>query len=244
MPAKPPLAAVRGQVHDGGTAPTEIAMPLTLYAHPFSSYSQKVLVALYENATPFDFAEISADHPRVAAEWMALWPLRRMPVLVDGDRVVAEASIIIEHLGLAHAGPARMIPEDPRDALDVRFMDRIFDLHVQSPMQSIVFAALREPGRPDSPAIAEARSQLDRAYAWLDGHMAGRTWAAGDAFSLADCAAAPALFYADWTHPIGAQHDALRAYRARLLARPSFARAVDEARPYRKLFPLGAPDRD
>jgi glutathione S-transferase len=138
----------------------------------------------------------------------------------------------------------RLLPEDPREALDVRFMDRVFDNYVQTPMQRIVFAALHPPVQAEDPALAQAREMLQAAYAWLDRAMAGRTFAAGEAFSLADCAAAPALFYADWTHPIGDELAHLRAYRARLLARPSVARTVDEARPYRQLFPLGAPDRD
>jgi glutathione S-transferase len=155
-----------------------------------------------------------------------------------------EASIIIEHLALRHSGPSRLIPQDANAALDVRFMDRVFDNYVMTPMQRIVSDRMRAPERRDSQAVVEARALLDTTYGWLDERMAGREWAAGDAFSLADCAAAPALFYADWTHPIADELRQARAYRNRLLSRPSFARAVDEARPYRPLFPLGAPDRD
>jgi glutathione S-transferase len=219
-------------------------MTLRLYAHPFSSYCQKVLVALYENGTPFEFRMLAPDDERVAEELEALWPLRRFPVLVDDGRTVAEASIIIEHLGLRHPGPVRLIPQDPQAALDVRFMDRFFDNYVSTPQQKIVFDAIRPADVRDPHGVAEARSMLDTAYAWLDDAMAGREWAAGEAFSLADCAAAPALFYADWTHRIGERFANVHAYRRRLLQRPSFARAVDEARPYRPLFPLGAPDRD
>jgi len=129
-------------------------------------------------------------------------------------------------------------------ALDVRFMDRFFDLHVMSPVQHAVGGALSGDPAKRTEALASATEKLDLAYAWLEERLAGKTWAAGDDFTLADCAAAPSLFYADWTHPIPADYPALRAYRARLLERPSFARAVDEARPYRPLFPLGAPDRD
>jgi glutathione S-transferase len=214
----------------------------TLYAHPFSSYCQKVLVALYENATPFALrmlGEAEAD-----AEHAALWPLKRMPVLVDDGRTVLESSIIVEHLGLHHPGPVRLLPEDPREALGVRLMDRFFDNYVQTPMQKIVFDSFRTPESRDCPGVADARAMLETAYRWLDGKMAGRQWAAGDVFSLADCGAGPALFYADWTHEIAGAFANVRAYRGRLLARPSFARAVDEARPYRPLFPLGAPDRD
>ena len=219
-------------------------MALSLFAHPFSSYCQKALVALYENGTPFEWRLLAPGDEQVAAEHAALWPLRRMPVLVDDGRAVVEASIIIEHLGLEHPGPVRLIPADPRAALAVRMMDRFFDNYVMTPMQRIVLDAIRAPAQRDPHGVAEARALLDTAYTWLDGVMAGREWAAHDTFSLADCAAAPALFYADWAHPIGEALAHVRAYRRRLLARPSVARAVDEARPYRPYFPLGAPDRD
>jgi glutathione S-transferase len=219
-------------------------MTLTLYAHPFSSYCQKALIALYENATPFAFRMLGPGDAPAAAELAALWPLKRFPVLVDAGRTVVEASIIIEHLGLHHPGPVRLVPEAPRAALGVRMMDRFFDNYVMTPMQKIVLDGIRAAADRDRQGVAEARALLETAYRWLDGAMAGRDWAAGDGFSLADCAAAPALFYADWTHPIAETFANVRAYRRRLLARPSFARPVDEARPYRPLFPLGAPDRD
>jgi glutathione S-transferase len=219
-------------------------MSMKLYAHPFSSYCQKVLSALYENDTPFELRMLAPDDKQAAAEHEALWPLKRIPVLVDEGRTVVEASIIIEHLGLHHPGPVRLISEDPRAALDVRMMDRFFDNYIMTPMQKIVFDSIRAAESRDRQGVAEARAMLDTAYRWLDNAMTGRQWAAGDAFSLADCAAAPALFYADWVHPIGEASSNVHAYRRRLLARPSFARAVDEARPYRPFFPLGAPDRD
>ena len=214
----------------------------TWFAHPFSSYCQKVLVALYENDTPFDYRVLeSAQDMR---ELEALWPLKRFPVLRDGERTFAEASIIVEHLDLHHAGPAPMLPADRGAALEVRFMDRFFDNYVSTPQQKIVFDRIRPESVRDAHGVAEARAMLETAYAWLDAHMATREWAVGDAFSLADCGAAPFLFYADWTHPIGEAFAHVKAYRRRLLARPSFARAVEEARPYRHYFPLGAPDRD
>lgn len=219
-------------------------MSLQLYAHPFSSYCWKVEIALYENATPFELRLLSPEHPEIGAEFAALWPLQRMPLLVDAGRAVMEATIIIEHLDLHHPGPVRMLPADPAAALEVRMLDRCFDNYVMTPMQKIVGDRLRPETDRDPFGVAEARQLLERAYAWLDGRLAGREWAAGDRFSLADCAAAPALFYADWSHPIDARFTEVRAYRARLLARPSVARAVDEARPYRPFFPLGAPDRD
>lgn len=219
-------------------------MPITLYAHPFSSYCQKVLIALYENGTPFDFRILGPEDPAAGEELAGLWPMKRFPVLVDRGRTVIESSIIIEHLTLHHPGPVRLIPEDPQTALDVRFLDRFFDNYVMTPQQKPVFDALRPEGERDPRGVADARAMLETAYGWLETHMKDREWAAGDAFSLADCAAAPALFYADWTHAIDGRFPAVKAYRARLNARPSFARAIDGGRPYRVLFPLGAPDRD
>ncbi len=219
-------------------------MSLKLYAHPFSSYCQKALIALYENDTPFQFRMLAPDSAQAMAELEALWPFKKFPVLVDGDRTVAEATVIIEYLGLRHPGLVRLIPQDPIAALEVRFMDRFFDNFISTPQQKIVGDSLREPGKRDPQGVDDARAMLDTAYRWLDRTMADRKWATGDTFSLADCAAAPFLFYADWTHRIGDAFANVRAYRQRLLERPSFARAVDEAPPYRPLFPLGAPDRD
>src|SRR5688572_11622367 len=218
-------------------------MALKLYAHPFSSYCQKVLIPLYENGTPFELRTLTFGDEQAVAELASLWPLKRMPLLVDAGRPVMEATIIVEHLDLHHPGPVRMLPADPHAALDVRFMDRFFDNYVMTPMQRIVFDGIRPEGERDPRGVADARAMLDTAYRWLDGRMAEREWAAGG-FGLADAAAAPSLFYADWVHPIPEMCRHVHAYRRRLLARPSFARAVDEARPYRALFPLGAPDRD
>lgn len=219
-------------------------MALALYGHPFSSYTQKALIALYENDTPFDFRCISPETPEHSAEWLRRWPLRKFPLLVDGERSIVETSIIIEYLQLVHPGPTRLLPADPRAALDVRFLDRFFDLHVMDPMQFAVASALKQIPLKSEEGLALAQERLERAYAWLEGRLAGRTWANGTQFTLADCAAAPSLFYADWTHRISETFPVLRAYRARLLARPSFARAVEEARPFRSYFPLGAPARD
>lgn len=219
-------------------------MTLQLFAHPFSSYCQKVLVALYENATPFTLRMVGPDQPDNTAELATLWPLAKFPLLSDGDRTVMEASTIIEYLQTAYPGDTPMIPGDSDAALEVRMMDRIFDNYVMTPQQKIVSDAMRPADARDPAGLVDAKAMLDTIYIWLDGRMQLRTWAAGDAFSLADCGAAPALFYADWSYPIPPELTALHAYRARLLARPSFARAVDEARPYRFFFPLGAPDRD
>ncbi|MDX1550097.1 MAG: glutathione S-transferase family protein [Lysobacter spongiicola] len=213
-----------------------------LYAHPFSSYCQKALVALYENDTPFDYRNL--EDAQANEELGQLWPMRRFPVLVDGDRTVIEATCIIEYLGLHHPGPVKLIPTDPDAALQVRMLDRFFDNYISTPQQKFTFDRLRPEDKRDPAGVEDAGRMLETAYAWLDRHMATRQWAAGEAFSLADCGAAPFLFYADWTHPIDPAFTHVRAYRERLLARPSFKRAVDEARPYRSYFPLGAPDRD
>ena len=219
-------------------------LPLQLFAHPFSSYCQKALIALYENDTPFEFRMLGPDESSTMTEFAEIWPIKRFPVLVDNGKEVIESTVIIEYLDRRYPGAVRFIPADAEAALDARFMDRIFDNYVMTPQMKIVFNAIRPPENRDPYGVAEARTLLETAYAWLDMRMAGREWAASDTFSVADCAAAPALFYADWTHRIPESCVHLHAYRRRLLARPSFARAVDEARPYRPLFPLGAPDRD
>lgn len=213
-----------------------------LYAHPFSSYSQKALVAFYEHDAPFDYRNL--EDPDAQAELAALWPMRRFPVLVHDGHTILEATCVVDYVDQHFRGDRpRLIPEEHDAALQVRMLDRFFDNYVSTPQQKVVFDALRPEGDRDAHGVAEARAMLETAYAWLERHMAGREWAAGD-FSLADCAAAPFLFYADWTHRIPDACVNVRAYRARLLARPSVMRAVDEARPFRAYFPLGAPDRD
>ena len=212
-------------------------MPPILYAHPFSSYCQKVLVALYENGTGFELRHL--EQPPHMEELAALWPMKRFPVLLDRGCTVIEASTIIEYLQLHYPGARPLIPSDAQAALEVRVLDRFFDNYISTPQQKCVADALRPADARDPLGVCDARAMLDTAYAWLDAHLEGRTWAAGDDFSLADCGAAPFLFYAHCTHAIAARFPRVLAYRARLLARPSFARAVDEARPYRPYFPLG-----
>jgi glutathione S-transferase len=219
-------------------------MSLKLYAHPFSSYCQKVLIALYENNTPFDYQQVNHDDEKMTAELESLWPFKRFPVLVDNGKTYIESTIIIEYLDQHYPGNVHLIPADMDVALDARFMDRFFDNYIMTPMQRLVFDAIRPQDQRDAYGVKEAKRQLDIAYAWLDKVMAKREWATGTQFGLADCAAAPSLFYADWAYPIATQFQHVIAYRKRLLARSSFARAVDEARPYRQFFPLGAPNRD
>ena len=217
-------------------------MSLTLYSHPLSSYCQKVLIALRENEIPFTYRHL--EEPGAEQERAALWPMGRFPVLVDDGRTIAESSIIIEYLDRRYPGPVRLLPDDRDAALEIRFMDRFFDNYVMTAMQAPVSEALRPESTRMEEVMARTRQALDTAYAWLEERLSGRTWAAGGSFTMADCAAAPSLFYADWVHQIGPDFPRLRTYRSRLLARPSFARAVEEGRPYRSYFPLGAPDRD
>lgn len=219
-------------------------MGLSLYSHPFAAYCWKVLIPLYGSSTAFEYKMLTPEAPQNGAELAQLWPIGTFPVLVDGERRIIESSVIIEYLDLYHPGPTPMVPRDPDRALDVRFLDRFFDNCVMTPTQRIVADFMRPLETRDARTVADAKALLDKAYAWLDASIAGRTWAAGDDFSMADCAAAPSLFYADWVHPIADTWEHACAYRARLLAYPSVSRAVDEARPYRHLFPPGAPDRD
>ncbi|MGZ8997650.1 MAG: glutathione S-transferase family protein [Allosphingosinicella sp.] len=216
-------------------------MALTLYSHPFSSYCQKVLMALWENDLPFEYRHL--EHPGAAEELAAIWPLRKFPVLVDDGKTIVETSIIIEYLDQKHAGAVRFLPAG-NAALEVRFMDRFFDNYVMDAMSRPVLEALKGEGARTEEALSQAKVALDTAYAFLEDRLSNRKWAAGDDFTMADCAAAPSLFYADWVHQIAPSFPRLRDYRAQLLSRPSFARAVEEARPYRSYFPLGAPDRD
>jgi glutathione S-transferase len=212
-------------------------MALTFYGHPLSSYCQKVLVALYEHGIPFEWKLLSQETPQNGAEFAGLWPLLHMPVLTDGDRVLRESTIIIEYLDLKFAKGSRLIPQDASRALDVRFFDRVFDNYVMARMQTIVAERLRPSEARDPFGVARARERLDLAYGWLDGVLQDG-WLAGDAFSMADCAAAPALFYADKVQPLGGRFPKVAAYLERLEARVSNARVRDEARPYWHLFPF------
>ena len=214
-------------------------MSVELFGHPFSSYTWKALIALYEADTPFAFRVIGPDEPENAAALASHWPSGKFPVLVDEGLVLPEASIIVEHVA------PHLVPAGREAEREVRLLDRIFDLHVMANVQAVVAEHLPfVTPVPDPARVARALSALDTIYPWLDSRLAGRRWAAQEDFTLADCAAAPALFYADWVQEIPDRLSTLRAYRARALARPSVQRVVDEARPYRSLFPLGAPDRD
>jgi len=208
-----------------------------LYGHPFSSYTWKALIPFYETGAAFSFRDVSGtEHPENEAVLLRHWPLGKFPILVDGDEAIIEASIIVEHVA------PHLVPADSDAAREVRMLDRIFDNYVMNVSTQVVLAAIRQ--KDVEAARAEAATALDKIYGWLDTRLAGRAWAAGEKFTLADCAGAPSLFYADWVHEIAPDFAKLRDYRRRVLARPSVARCVDEARPYRHYFPLGAPDRD
>lgn len=217
---------------------------IALYGHPFSSYTWKALIALYERDVPFDFRVVEPGQPANAAFVAAHQPGGQFPVLEDDGRVVMESNAVVEYVDRTAPGGPRLLPADPMAAIEARQMADVFDDYVSGPMQRVVADALRPEAERDPEFVAAAHAGLARSYAWLDAWMADREWAACDAFTLADIAAAPALFYADWVQRIPDRHVALRSYRARLLARPSVARAVEGGRPFRPYFPLGAPDRD
>ena len=214
-------------------------MSLKLYFHPLSSFCQKVLVALYENGTPFEPRVVDLFNAAEAAALKKIWPIGKFPVLRDEamDRTVPESSIIIEYLDRHYPGGTRFLPADPDLARQTRMRDRFFDLYLQLPMQKIVIDRLRPPGKNDAFGVEQARTQLQTALGMVDRDMAANTWAMGDTFGMADCAAAPALYYANLVAPFGSTHKHAAAYLDRLLHRPSFARAVKEAEPHLALFP-------
>ena len=211
---------------------------LTLHYHPLSSYCHKVLIAVDALGIDVEKRLLNLGDPEERAAHLALWPTGKMPLLVDRLRPVPESSIIIEYLQRHHAASGRtLIPEDPDVALDVRLWDRLFDLQVMTPMQALTADLLRPEGGRDARGVAKAREGLSSAYAFIDRHLEGRTWVAGNAFSMADCAAAPALFYAVTYVPLPAQHVQLAAYFERLMDHPSVAATIDATRPWFKFYP-------
>lgn len=212
-------------------------MALTLYFHPLSSCCHKVLVALYELGTPFEPHFLNLGDERQRADFLALWPTGKMPLLVDGDRVVPETSFIIEHLARHHAPPGQQLLPDGDAGVEIRLMDRLSDLYVMQPLQAIVGDRLRAEADRDPIAVDKARATLGMAYGLIEQRLADRTWLAGEHFSLADCAAAPALFYASTLVPLPAEHRRLADYFERLMQRPSVARVIEEAQPYFQFYP-------
>ena len=215
-------------------------MSLTLYFHPLASFCHKALIAFYENDTPFEPVIVDLSDATSSAAFRAVWPMAKMPVLRDErrERTVAEATIIIEYPDTTYPGPTRFLPTDPDQAWQTRMWDRFYDHYIQEPMQKIVTDRLRPAGRNDAYGVQQAQAQLRQAYAQIEREAEAKTWMMGDAFTLADCAAAPALFYANTVVPFGEAEGRLKAYLDRLMARPSFARVLDEAQPYFALFPL------
>jgi glutathione S-transferase len=217
-------------------------MLLTLHYHPLSSFCWKVLIALYENDTPFTPNLVDLGNASERAALLKLWPIGKFPVLRDDatDRTIPETSIIIEYLDQQYPGRTRFIPADGKQALQTRLRDRFYDLYVHLPMQKIVGDRLRPQDRKDPHGVEEARARLQSCYGMIDKEVASKTWAMGDAFTLADCAAAPALFYANKLMPFGYTHKNVATYFDRLQARPSFARVLREAEPYFAMFPQEA----
>lgn len=214
-------------------------MSLTLHFHPLSSFCWKALVGLYENATPFTPLLVDLGDAAAREAFSAVWPLAKFPVLVDASRgeIVPESSVILDYLDRRYPGPVRFTPADEDAAWRTRLWDRVFDNYIHLPMQRIVADRLRPPSQGDAVGVADARTQITKAYALVETRMAGRRWAVGEDFGLADCAACPALFYGDRVVPLGSAFPRTLAYLERLRARPSFARVLSEAEPYFKFFP-------
>ena len=225
-------------------------MTLQLHGHPFSSYTWKALIPLYANVTPFEFKGMAGDRPLSEQLPGKAHPGGHIPVLVDGDTVVVEATSIVEHLAVHHPGPAPLIPADPAEAVVARMIDRVFDNYVMGNMQRVVAAHFISRDKPElgltetpnQAEIAAGRARLRQAYAWLEQWLSKNTLPPH--VSLVTCAAAPSLFYADWIERISSDCPRLRRLRAELLELPAVSRCVEDARPYREFFPLGAPDRD
>jgi glutathione S-transferase len=213
-------------------------MALVLHHHPLSSHCWKVQIALYENGTPFEARIVNLGDPDARAAFAALWPTAKIPLLVDGDRVVPETSVQIEYLDRRHPGAVRLLPDDFDAQLEVRLWDRLFDCYVMDPMQRYVAQHLRPDGQRDALALQAATDALGRAYDLVESRMGEHDWAAGESFSMADCAAAPALFYAATIRPFAGTHPRLAAYFERLMARPSVKRCIVEARPVFQYYPL------
>ncbi|TAT84166.1 glutathione S-transferase family protein [Rhizobium ruizarguesonis] len=214
-------------------------MSLVLYGHPLASFCHKVLIALYENGTPFEDRIVDLSSEESRADLFRFWPIGKMPLLRDEarDSTIPETSIIIEYLEQYYPGPIRLLPLEIDRALQVRLWDRFFDLYVQTPMQTLVSNHMRPEGTADEREVEAAKATLATAYSMIEKQLADKPWISGDGFTMADCAAAPALFYAETLIPFSQEQPNLRAYYDRLLARPSIARVLEEARPYFKFYP-------
>jgi len=214
-------------------------MTLTLYLHPLASFCHKVLIALYENGTAFNSEIVDFGNPDSAAALLDKWPVGKIPVLRDraAGRTIPETSIIIEYLQARHPGPVRLLPEDPEELLQVRLWDRFYDLYVSVPVQKIVTDRIRPADAHDPHGVAQAHAALDQSYQMIEAHMQEKLWATGNDFTMADCAALPALFFASIVHPFTREQQALSSYLERLLQRSSVKRVISEAQPYFSMFP-------
>lgn len=213
---------------------------IQLYGHPFAAFAWKAKIAAYHRGVPFAFRMVDPEHPENSARIKELSATGQFPALVDGDYQITQSNVVVQYLDRIGDAPP-LIPADPDQQLRARMLAEVFADYVAQPVTRIVTECFRADDAKDPTGVAEARATLDKAYAWLPGKLSA-PWAIGDMFTIADCGAAPALFYADWVHPL--PDGPLKDYRARLLTHPAVTRVVDEARPYRHLFPLGAPDRD
>jgi len=215
---------------------------LVLYGHPFSSYTWKALIAMYAEDLEFEFRIVDADHPEHVEFVQQAGPLGKFPVLLHEENVIFEATSIIEYVARHFGGLEMLVPKEMDPAIGMRMLDRVFDNYVMGPTEEIVREYIRDRDNPDMARIGEARDKLEKSYGWIDGWL--QFYPPMDHISLIECAAAPALFYSDWVHPIGEDFARLRIWRSHLLSRPAVARCVEDARPYRSIFPPGAPDRD
>ncbi|MDG2004527.1 MAG: glutathione S-transferase family protein [Novosphingobium sp.] len=215
---------------------------MVLYGHPFSAYTWKALIALYCEDLEFEFRIVDGDHPEHVELVKSASPLGKFPVIVDEENVIFETTSIIEYVARHYGGLEMLIPKEEDAAIGMRMLDRLFDNYVMTPMQDIMGEYQRDRDNPDMTRVSEAQDKLEWSYAWLDGWL--EYYPPMDHVSLIECAAAPSLFYADWVHPIGDHFARLKMWRAHLLRLPAVARCIEEARPYRELFPPGAPDRD
>jgi glutathione S-transferase len=213
-------------------------MSLTLYLHPLSSFCHKALIALYEHGVAFTPVVVDLSDKASGDAFKAIWPVGKFPVLKDGERIVPETTSIIEYLSVQHPGKTKLVADDAEHALTVREWDRFFDLHVHVPVQKIITDRIRPVGKNDTFGVEQSRALLDTALAIAEKQIAGKTWITGEDFTMADCAAAPALFYCDFAiAPLAGRYEKLAAYLERLKQRPSYARALKEAEPFMSWVP-------
>ena len=212
-------------------------MSLTLYFHPLSSFCQKTLIALYENDTPFTPQIVNLMDPKESADFKEMWPVRKFPVLRDGDRMIPESSIIIEYLAQHYPGKSELLPRNPDLALRTRLQDRVLDLHLHLQMQTVMGDRLRPADKKDPFGVENAKKMLRTSLGMIEKDMTAKTWAMGELFTLADCAAAPALFYTNMIIPLAGAYRNTANYLDRLMQRPSYARTLKEAEPYLSMVP-------